>query len=802
MKISESWLREWVNPAVTTDELVAQLTMAGLEVDAIESVAGDFTGVIVGEIVGCEQHPDADKLRVTQVTGLPDGPTQVVCGAANARVGIKIPFATIGAELPSASETTEDKWHIKKAKLRGVESFGMLCGQTELKAGDDDTGLWELAADAPVGADIREYLNLNDKLIEVDLTPNRSDCLSVKGIAREVGVLFRAPVQSPAINPIAATIADTFPVKLSADAACSRYVGRVIRNIDITKPSPAWLQDKLTRAGLRSIDAVVDVTNYMLVELGQPMHAFDLAKLSGGIDVRLAKQDELLTLLDGQEVKLNADTMVIADQQGALAIAGVFGGKPSSVTTETRDLFLESAFFNPLAVAGRARSYGLHTDSSHRFERGVDYNLQVEAIERATALLLEIVGGEVGPLVHVTNEHLPQERQVTLRKARIVSGLSLEMADDEVVDILTRLGLALVSQTVDGWTFNVPSYRFDISIEADLLEELARVYGYNRLPTRALAAPIQIDERPEAVLGISAVRRQLVARGYQEAITFSFIEPKLSALFDPAREPVVLRNPISADLAAMRTSLLPGLVTVLRNNLNRQQERVRLFETGLRFVPSEADGVAGLQQEAMLAGLIYGNRLPEAWSNIAEAVDFFDIKGDLESVLAVTGNAKDFSFQAGEHSALHPGQTAAIYLNGELQGYVGALHPNLQQQLDIPKNVFLFELKLSAVTQARIPAFSSLSRFPEVRRDLAILIDRQVAAKALMDTVAAAAGEHVTDLKVFDVYMGKGIDPHRKSVALGLTFQHPSRTLNEDEVNASIDAVIKSLEANFAATLR
>jgi phenylalanyl-tRNA synthetase beta chain len=795
MKVSESWLREWVNPAVTTDELVAQLTMAGLEVDAIESIAGDFTGVIVGEIVGCEQHPDADKLRVTSVAGLPDGPTQVVCGAANARVGIKIPFATIGAELPG-------DFHIKKAKLRGVESFGMLCGQTELKAGGDDTGLWELASDAPVGTDIREYLNLNDKLIEVDLTPNRSDCLSVKGIAREVGVLFRAAVRSPTISPVAATITDTFPVKLSADAACSRYVGRVIRNIDITKPSPAWLQDKLVRAGLRSIDAVVDVTNFVLIELGQPMHAFDLAKLSGGIDVRLATQGEAIRLLDGQEVKLNADTMVIADQKGALAIAGVFGGKPSSVTTETRDIFLESAFFNPLAVAGRARSYGLHTDSSHRFERGVDYNLQVEAIERATALLLDIVGGDTGPIIHVTNEHLPKERQVTLRKARIISGLSLEMADNEVVDILTRLGLGLVSQNAEGWTFNVPSYRFDISIEADLLEELARVYGYNRLPTRALATPIQIDERPEAKLGLPAIRRQLVARGYQEAITFSFIEPKLSTLFDPAIVPVVLRNPISADLAAMRISLLPGLVSVLRSNLNRQQERVRVFETGLRFVPGRAGGVDDLYQEPMLAGLIYGSRLPEVWSNASEPVDFFDIKGDLESILAVTGHANEFSFTASEHPALHPGQTAAVCLNGEVLGHVGALHPNLQQSLDIPKNVFLFEIKLSAVTQARVPVFTSLSRFPEVRRDLAILIDRKVAAKTLVDAASEAAGEHLTDLKVFDVYMGKGIDPHRKSVALGLTFQHPSRTLTEDEVNASIDSVVKSLEANFAATLR
>ncbi len=791
MKVSESWLREWVNPAISTDELVAQLTMAGLEVDAVEAVAGDFSGVIVGEIVACEQHPDADKLRVTQVAGLPDGPTQVVCGAANARVGIKIPFATIGAELPG-------DFHIKKAKLRGVESFGMLCGQTELKAGDDDSGLWELAADAPVGSNIREYLNLDDKLIEVDLTPNRSDCLSVKGLAREVGVLNRVPVSSPAINVVNATIQDTFPVTLNAGAACSRYAGRVIRNIDITRPSPAWLQDKLARAGLRSIDAVVDVTNYVLVELGQPMHAFDLATLKGAIDVRLAKQGEPLVLLDGQEVKLNADTLVIADQQGALAMAGVMGGKASAVSEQTRDLLLESAFFNPLAIAGRARSYGLHTDSSHRFERGVDYALQVEAIERATALLLEIVGGEAGPLVHVTNEHLPQERQVTLRKARILSGLSLVMADAEVVDILTRLGLSLVSQTSDSWTFTVPSYRFDISIEADLLEELARVYGYNRLPTRSLAAPLNIEPRPEVQMGLPALRRQLIARGYQEAITYSFIEPKLSALFDPACEPVTLRNPISADMAAMRTSLLPGLVSVLRHNLNRQQNRVRLFETGLRFVPS----AEGLKQEPMIAGLIYGSRAPESWANPAEVVDFFDLKGDLESLLALTGDNASFSFKPASHSALHPGQTAGVYRNDELLGFIGALHPTLQQQLDVPQTVYVFELSQAGVLTARLPAFTALSKFPEVRRDLAVLVERDLAAEKLLSAVKLHAGEYLTDLKVFDVYMGKGIDPHRKSVAMGLTFQHPSRTLNEDEINASIDSIIQYLGANFSATLR
>lgn len=791
MKISESWLREWVNPPISTEALVAQLTMAGLEVDAVESVAGDFNGVIVGEIIACEQHPDADKLRVCQVAGLPEGPVQVVCGAANARVGIKIPFATIGAELPG-------DFRIKKAKLRGVESFGMLCGQTELKAGDDDSGLWELASDAPLGADLRDYLKLDDKLIEVDLTPNRSDCLSLKGLAREVGVLNRVAVTHPAINSMPASIADIFPVTLSAGDACSRYAGRIIRNIDISRPSPAWLQQKLARSGLRSIDAVVDVTNYILQELGQPMHAFDLAKLSGAIDVRLAEKGEQLTLLDGQEISLSKNTLVIADQKTPLAMAGIMGGKASAVSGSTRDIFLESAFFNPLAIAGRARAYGLHTDSSHRFERGVDYELQVEALERATALLVDIVGGEVGPITHVSNEYLPQNRQVTLRRARIFSGLSLNMADDEVIDILGRLGLGLLSTDALGWTFSIPSYRFDISIEADLLEELARVYGYNRLPTRSLAAPLTIQSHSESNLGLPALRRHLVARGYQEAITYSFIEPRLNKLFDTVNQPVILRNPISADMAAMRTSLMPGLVSVLRHNLNRQQDRVRLFESGLRFVQTENE----LAQEPVLAGLIYGARLPEVWANSGDTVDFYDLKGDLESMLALTGKSLEFTFEPASHTALHPGQCAGIYCDGALQGYIGAIHPGLQQQLDLPKTAYLFEIKLNVLLRASVPGFTSVSKFPEVRRDLALLIDKRITASDLMFEVKKWAGENLSDLKVFDVYTGKGIDPQRKSLALGLTFQHPSRTLTEDEISASLGRVVQHLEAKFATTLR
>jgi phenylalanyl-tRNA synthetase beta chain len=793
MKVSESWLREWVNPAIATDELAAQITMAGLEVDAVDPVAGEFTGVVVGEIVSVEQHPDADKLRVCKVAGEGDELRQVVCGAPNAREGIKVPFATVGAKLPG-------DFKIKKAKLRGVESFGMLCAQTELEAGDDDDGLWELPVDAPTGTDLREYLGLNDQIIEVDLTPNRSDCLSIKGIAREVGVLNRLSVNEPEIVPVKPVNDETRPVTLSAPEGCSRYVGRVVRNIDISRPSPLWLQEKLRRAGLRSIDAVVDVTNYVLLELGQPMHAFDLAKLTGGIDVRLAEAGEKLVLLDDQEVTLTEGTLVIADQDKPLAMAGIMGGRDSAVGPETRDIFLESAFFNPVAIAGKARRYGLHTDSSHRFERGVDYQLQEQAMERATELLLSVVGGEPGPLVKAWDEnHLPGDRTVSLRRERVTSGLGLELPDEDVEAILTGLGLTLTEQTDAGWTFAVPSYRFDLAIEADLLEELARIYGYNRLPTRSLAAAMSVPARPEGRLSLERIRRELVARDYQETITYSFIEPKLSRQFAPDIEPVALRNPISADMAVMRPTLLPGLVSTLQHNLNRQQERVRLFESGQRFVPG-ADGK--LRQEPMLAGLIYGSRQPEGWANAKEPVDFYDLKGDLEAVLALTGAGDEFRMAPGAHPALHPGQSAAIY-RGETQvGVIGTLHPQLQRGLDIPGAVFVFELALSALKSARKPAFEPLSRFPSVRRDLALLVDRGVAAQSLFDCVKSHAGEQLRDLKVFDVYVGKGIDPHRKSVALGLTFQDASRTLNEEEINASVERVVERLKEEFGATLR
>ena len=795
MKISEQWLREWVNPDVSTEQLVEQITMAGLEVDGTEPVAGAFTGVVVGEIISIEPHPDADKLRVCQVAG-GDEVVQVVCGAPNARAGLKIPFATVGAVLPSDDSKG---FKIKKAKLRGVESFGMLCAEQELGLSDASEGLMELAADAPVAMDIRDYLDLNDTIIEVDLTPNRADCFSIAGLARDAAVLYQAAVTEPTIVAVAPQIEDTFPIEIQAGADCPRYVGRVIRGVDVSQPSPLWMQEKLRRSGIRSIDAVVDVTNYVLLELGQPMHAFDLNLLQGGIRVRHAEQGEKITLLDGQELELNAESLVIADHQRAVALAGIMGGEATAVTADSKDIFLESAFFAPINIAGRARSYGLHTDSSLRFERGVDYQLQIKATERATQLLLDIVGGQAGPLTEVASEvDLPTAANIELRETRIKKVLGLQMDRTEVTDILSRLGLG-VTETEQGWNIVSPSWRFDIAIEADLLEEIARIYGYNRLPVTHIHSDLKLKAKPETKLGIRTIRRQLVAIGYQEAISYSFVAPKAQQQVCPQDDTVALANPISADMSVMRTSLWPGLLGAMQHNLNRQQSRVRLFESGLRFIP---DSTGLPQQDVMLAGAITGRREPESWTENGEMVDFYDLKGDLESVLALGGNGTDFIFSKGEHPALHPGQTAVISRAGKSIGYIGAIHPELQKKMGFSQTIYLFELALSAITDSELPKFTGLSKFPEVRRDLAILISREVEAKSVLDVVREAAGDDLSNLRLFDIYEGKGIDLKEKSLALGLTYQHSSRTLNEDEVNASVDCVVAQLETSFGATLR
>ncbi|BBB27188.1 phenylalanine--tRNA ligase subunit beta [Amphritea japonica] len=795
MKFSEKWLRELVNPATDTQGIADQITMAGLEVDEVLPVAGEFSGVVVGEILSAEPHPNADKLQVCQVS---DGAEQfqVVCGAPNARAGLKTAFAKVGAVLSSPDGSD---FKIKKAKLRQIESFGMLCADDELGISDDHGGIMELATDAPVGTDLREFLELDDFVIDVDLTPNRGDCLSIAGLAREVGVLNKALVTYVNVEPVAPTIDDTFPITLEDSEGCPRYQGRVIRNVNMAAATPQWMVQKLQRCGIRSIDPVVDVTNYVLLELGQPMHAFDLSKLSGGIVVRKATQGEKLTLLDGNETELNDNTLVIADNDKAIAMAGIFGGEATGVTADSTDIFLECAYFNPITIAGRARSYGLHTDASHRYERGVDWQLQSRATERATQLLLDIVGGEAGPVVEaVAQESLPTASTVTLRQSKVNQVLAFEMPAEEIEEILTRLGM-LVEQSGEGeWTIQVPSYRFDISIEVDLIEELARVYGYNNLPVKVPTAELNMIAHDESKVTLKSVRSQLVGRGYQEAVTYSFIEKGLAAQFDDKHEAKALANPISAEMAVMRTSIWPGLVKALQYNQNRQQPRVRLFETGQRFLP-EGDE---LIQENVVAGLICGPRQSEGWSADTAVVDFYDLKSDVESLLELGGCAEQFSFAAERHVALHPGQSAAILRNGTVVGYMGALHPELIKSLGLTGPVFLFEIVQAVLLDGELPRFNNLSKFPESRRDLALLVDEKVAFADIRNLALQKGGEFLKAATLFDVYQGKGVEPGQKSIALGLTWQHPSRTLNDEEINEVIDFVVSALKNEYGATLR
>lgn len=793
MKFSESWLRQLVDPAISVEDLVSQVTMAGLEVDGVEAAAPRISGVVVGEIISVQQHPDADKLRVCQVLCASEQ-FQVVCGAPNARVGIKVPFATVGALLPG-------DFKIKKAKLRGVESFGMLCAQDELGLGDEASGLWELPADAPVGTNLVEYLDLDDMIIEVDLTPNRGDCLSIRGLAREVGVLNKADVTVQDCSAVKATISDVVSVKLNVPKGCARYVGRVMRDLNLAQPTPQWMKERLRRSGIRSLGPAVDVTNYVLLELGQPMHAFDLDKIDGGIVVNMGA-NQSLKLLDDSEVIVDADTLVIADHKKVLALAGIMGGSESSVSDQTTDILLESAWFNPLALAGKARLYGKHTDSSHRFERGVDPQLQIAAMERATALMLEICGGSVGPLVvQESAENLPVAAEITLRDARLAQQLGLTIDADEVDDILSRLGLSLVKRSSSGATWLAPSWRFDLTIEQDLVEEVARIYGYNNLPTSTPTMALDLQPNPESQQQPGVFRSQLISRGYQEVITYSFVDPEVQALVDPGVTPVSLANPISADMAVMRTNLWSGLLSTAAYNLNRQQSRIRIFEMGQCFVPSE-EGDLGLSQNMMLAGLICGSRAPVGWTSTKDKVDFYDIKGDLEAVFAQTGLAAEFSFTADEHPALHPGQAASICRNGQKIGWIGQLHPKIQKRLGISTEAYLFQVDFSKIEDVRIPSFQEVSKFPEVKRDLAFLVDTSVPAQHLVNSAREAAGKHLIDLKLFDVYQSKDVDSKGKSIALGLTFQDDSRTLTDEEINHAIDSVVSHLAEICGAELR
>jgi len=791
MKFSEQWLREWVSPNIDTSTLAHQLTMAGLEVDAIEPVAADFTKVVVGEVLNVEPHPDADKLRVCKVNVGDKEPLNIVCGAANVRTGLKVPTALVGARLPG-------DFKIKKSKLRGVPSHGMLCSAKELGLAEESDGLLELAVDAPVSLDIREYLQLDDVSIELGLTPNRGDCLSILGIARETAVLNNIDFNVPETDEVPVKTKNKFDVALTAASDCPVYAGRVISGINNKAETPAWMQEKLRRSGLRSLGAVIDVTNYVLLELGQPMHAFDTTKLDGAIEVRQANENEKLNLLNDQDVDLLPGTLIIADQSKPLALAGIMGGSESAVSNDTREIFLESACFNPLAIAGKARSYGLHTDSSHRFERGVACDLQLTALQRASSLLLDIVGGEAGPVTYLQkDEHLPPRNIVTLRYQRIQRVLGTVIDKKDVETMLQRLGLnPQVTET--GWKITPPAFRYDIEIEEDLIEELARIHGYDNLPATRPNVPLVMPAEPESEVKLNKIKQTLVDAGYAEVITYSFVDPKIQNIIMPELNAMTLLNPISADMADMRTSLIPGLLQTVQYNLNRQQNRLFLFECGLKFVKQGSD----LKQNMVISAALTGTKAPEQWAQGNDKVDFYDIKADVENLISLTGKADLFDFQPANDSFLHPGQSANILKNGEKIGYFGALHPTIEQQLGLSQRVYLFELDVNVLRNGSIPAYFAQSRFPSIRRDIALLVDEEITASSVINCIKQAASEHLTKVELFDVYVGEGIDSGRKSLALCLTLQDLSRTLKDTEIEQDMNQILSVLKSQLGATLR
>ncbi|MEB6624971.1 phenylalanine--tRNA ligase subunit beta [Acinetobacter pittii] len=791
MKISENWLRTWVNPAIDSETLSDQLTMLGLEVDELAPVAKPFTGVVVGEVLTVEQHPDADRLRVTTVNIGSGEPLQIVCGAPNVRAGMKAPVATIGAVLPG-------DFKIKKGKLRGVESQGMLCGASEIDLEDKIDGLLELPADAPVGVNIREYLKLDDNVIDISITPNRGDCFSIRGIAREIAVINKLQMNEPEIKSVDATIADEKKVVISTEGA-PRYLGRVIKNVNVKAATPEWMEQALARSGIRTHSILVDVTNYVLMELGQPMHAFDLAKIEGNVQVRQAKLQEKLQLLNDQEVELQEDIMVIADDQKALAIAGIMGGLASSVTDDTTDIFLESAFFAPLAIAGRARRFGLHTDSSQRYERGVDFELPLIAMNRASQLIQELAGGEFGPItVAEKTEILPKREAIELKQAQVDQLLGYQVTADFIADALTRLGCEVTVKAEGEWSVVPPSHRYDMAIYQDLIEEVARIDGYDNIQISLPSMDVQLAKYQDR-FEIAELRQTIVTLGYQEAISFSFADAKLEKQLNPQVNPLMLANPISSDLAAMRSTLLSSLVPCVQYNLNRQQSRVRFFELGLRFDYQDAKSIEDLKQIPTLALVAVGSHQPESWHVKPQPMDFFDFKGEIEEVLAA-GRVK-VEYVRSERAWLHPGQSAEILVDGQSIGYLGRLHPSLENELDL-STTWVAELDQTAVLQSYVSNFTELSRFPSIRRDIALLISDNINVRDIQQLIEKTGGELLDSTWLFDVYTGQGVEEGKRSLAFALLWQHPSRTLEDAEIKSGMDNIIQVLENTYQATLR
>ncbi|GBG14033.1 phenylalanyl-tRNA synthetase beta chain [Novimethylophilus kurashikiensis] len=784
MKFSENWLRSYVDPKLSSDELNHLLTMAGLEVESQEPVAPVFNKVVIAHILSAEKHPDADRLQVLRVDVGQGEPLQIVCGGANARVGLKSACALVGASLPG--------FEIKRAKVRGVESFGMMCSEKELGLAAESAGIIELPEDAPVGQDVREYFDLNDQVFELKLTPNRSDCLSLAGIARDVSALTSAPLKMPQVGEVSVTTQQTGNVRVDAQVACPRYCGRVITGVNAQAETPLWMRRQLERSGLRGISAVVDITNYVLLEMGQPLHAFDLAKLTGDIQVRMAKQGESLTLLNDQVAELHDDMLVIADGSGPIALAGIMGGSSTAVSDATTNIFLESAYFAPAAIAGRARRLGLSTDSSYRFERGVDFAATRTCLERATQLILEICGGQAGPVTEVAAA-LPIRQPVSLRLSKAVDVLGIPLTQEKVADLLTRLQFQF-TQDGDVFTVTPPSYRFDIVIEEDLIEEIVRLHGYEHLP----ALPPKNDAlvmlpSDESKRGLARLRQLLVDADYREAITYSFVDAAWERDLMGNVAAIPLRNPIASNMSVMRSSLWGGLLDALQYNLNRTQARVRLFEVGACFYQ---EGTS-YREITHIGGLCYGDAYPEQWGETERSVDFFDVKTDVEALVGAGA-----VFKPAQHPALHPGQTAQVWLNGRAIGWIGTLHPRWQQHYDFPRGVVLFELELDALNSKAVPKYAEISKFPTTRRDLAVVVDENIPVQDMLDAMRAASETLVNDVAVFDIYRGKGIAEGQKSVAFLVLMQDTQKTLTDEDADAAMVKLIAVLTNNFGAALR
>jgi len=792
MKISDLWLKEWVNPSLTAQELAAQLTMAGLEVDEIAPVAGEFSNVVVAEILETKPHPQADKLTLCAVNAGEASPISIVCGASNVRPGLKVALATIGAQLPGNIK-------IKKAKLRGEVSFGMLCSASELGLAEQSEGIMELDEGAPIGADLRTYLQLNDWVLDIDLTPNRADCFSVKGIARETAALNQLPFTSPPLKEIEPEIDDSVSVSIEESSGCPIYRGRIIRGINPEADTPAWMVERLRRSGIRPLHPVVDVTNYVMLELGQPMHAFDLQALHGGIIVRNSQDEERLDLLDGQSVQLQKGDLVIADNEKALAIAGVMGGETSSVHEATTDIFLESAFFNPFKISGVARRYGLCTDSSQRFERGVDYQLSQAAIERATELLLSIVGGKPGPVVsEIKEKQLPKTPKIKFHLSSVKRLTGVDVSYENISTLLTAIGMKLTEEENDVFQVEIPSHRFDIHIEADLVEEVIRLYGYDKIqtqPARYIMKPGKLNERETLSRELT---RWFRTRGYHETINYSFVDPEVQACLYDKKDVLTLLNPISSELSQMRLGLWPGLIASMMYNIHRQCNEMRLFEQGVVF--HKNDSV--IHEEPMIAGLLTGEHGTLNWSETDRCYDFYDMKGDVEALLSEL-KLNEVQFKAEPHPALHPGKCAQILIKNQPAGWLGTLHPQITDMLDIEQDVFVFELSVSALINSTVPKYQGISKYPQVRRDLSFLIAEEIQVdevkKAVTDTITQS---WLKRFDVFDVYHGKGIPEGKKSIGVSLTLQDQNQTLTDNEINDLISAILKSLEDKFAITLR